>query len=33
MGELGFTHLAIDSDLGLLRAGYQNVLSLTSPKP
>jgi len=24
--ELGFTHLAIDSDLALLRAGYQQVL-------
>lgn len=33
MLELGFTHLAIDSDLGLLRAGYQNILSLTSQKP
>lgn len=32
MLELGFTHIAIDSDLGLLRAGYQNILSLTSQK-
>lgn len=28
--ELGFTHLAIDSDLGLLRAGYQNILRTAS---
>lgn len=26
---LGFTHLAIDSDLGLLRAGYQAILGAT----
>lgn len=25
---LGFTHLAIDSDLGLLRAGYRDILAL-----
>ncbi len=33
MSELGFTHIAIDSDLGLLRAGYQNILTQTSQKP
>lgn len=33
MLELGFTCIAIDSDLGLLRAGYQNILTHTSPKP
>ncbi len=25
--ELGFTHLAIDSDLGVLRAGYQRIVA------
>jgi 2-keto-3-deoxy-L-rhamnonate aldolase RhmA len=29
--ELGFTQIAIDSDLGLLRAGYQTIVASTSP--
>ena len=29
--KLGFTHLAIDSDLGLLRTGYQTLLAAARP--
>jgi 2-dehydro-3-deoxyglucarate aldolase/4-hydroxy-2-oxoheptanedioate aldolase len=32
LSELGFTHLAIDSDLGILRAGYQNILAKAAPR-
>lgn len=31
--ELGFTHIAIDSDLSILRNGYQQILALTKPQP
>jgi 2-keto-3-deoxy-L-rhamnonate aldolase RhmA len=29
---LGFTHIAIDSDLAILRNGYQQILSLAKPR-
>lgn len=31
--ELGYTHLAIDSDLGILRAGYQGIIAADAPSP
>ncbi len=33
LNELGFTHLAIDSDLGILRTGYQSILAKATSRP